>query len=205
MLLSSNAPRRLWLFALQHFCRILGCWPNANGIAPWKCVSLECQLTANLDRDLHSGRLPGRGRQWPILQSTPSRLSTLRHLWYCIRGAPTPLCCDAKYAADIVISCHVDDILIACSSLSIMRKFKSTLLLLLALKRAKLQNISAASSSAIDPIAPLYSCKQPIPNASSAPLTCGMKFILLLQALARLKQIALTPLALLYSAGIVAS
>jgi len=35
---------------------------------------------------------------------------------------------DAKYAADIVISCHVDDSLIACSSLSVMRKFKSALL-----------------------------------------------------------------------------
>jgi len=35
---------------------------------------------------------------------------------------------DAKYAADIVISCHVDDSLIACSSLSVMRKFKSGLL-----------------------------------------------------------------------------
>ena len=35
---------------------------------------------------------------------------------------------DAKYAADVVISCHVDDSLIACSSLSVMRKFKSALL-----------------------------------------------------------------------------
>ena len=35
---------------------------------------------------------------------------------------------DAEYAADIVISCHVDDSLIACSSLSVMRKFKSALL-----------------------------------------------------------------------------
>ena len=35
---------------------------------------------------------------------------------------------DAKYAADIVISCHVDDNLIACSSLFVMRKFKSALL-----------------------------------------------------------------------------
>ena len=34
MLLSSNAPRRLWPFALQHFCRIFGWWPKANGIAP---------------------------------------------------------------------------------------------------------------------------------------------------------------------------
>jgi len=35
---------------------------------------------------------------------------------------------DAKYTADIVISCHVDDSLIACSSLLVMRKFKSALL-----------------------------------------------------------------------------
>jgi len=32
---------------------------------------------------------------------------------------------NAKYAADIVISYHIDDSLIACSSLSVMRKFKS--------------------------------------------------------------------------------
>jgi len=54
MVLSSNAPRRLWSFALQHFCGIFGWWPKANGIAPWKRVSSECQLTANLDRDLHA-------------------------------------------------------------------------------------------------------------------------------------------------------
>ena len=55
MLLSSNAPRRLWPFALQHFCRIFGWWPKANGhIAPWKRVGSECQLTAKLDRDLHA-------------------------------------------------------------------------------------------------------------------------------------------------------
>jgi len=54
MLLSSSAPRRLWPFALQHFCRIFGWWPKVNGIAPWKHVGLECQLTANLDRDLHA-------------------------------------------------------------------------------------------------------------------------------------------------------
>jgi len=41
-------------------------------------------------------------------------------VWRC----PT----NAKYAADIVISCHVDDSLIACSSLSVIRKFKSALL-----------------------------------------------------------------------------
>jgi len=35
---------------------------------------------------------------------------------------------DAKYAADIVISCHVNDSLISCSSLSVMRKFKLALL-----------------------------------------------------------------------------
>jgi len=35
---------------------------------------------------------------------------------------------DGKYAVDIVISCHVDDSLMACSSLSVMRKFKSALL-----------------------------------------------------------------------------
>jgi len=35
---------------------------------------------------------------------------------------------DADYAADIVISCHFDDSLIACSSLSVMCKFKSALL-----------------------------------------------------------------------------
>jgi len=35
---------------------------------------------------------------------------------------------DAKYPADIVINCHVDDSLIACSSLSVMLKFKSALL-----------------------------------------------------------------------------
>ena len=35
---------------------------------------------------------------------------------------------DAEYAADIVISCHVDDSLITYSSLSVMRKFKSALL-----------------------------------------------------------------------------
>jgi len=34
MLLSSNAPRRLWPFVLQHFCRIFGWWPKVNGIAP---------------------------------------------------------------------------------------------------------------------------------------------------------------------------
>ena len=54
MLLSSNAPRRLWPFALQHFCRIFGWWPRANGSAPWRRVGSECQLTANLDRDLHA-------------------------------------------------------------------------------------------------------------------------------------------------------
>ena len=35
---------------------------------------------------------------------------------------------NAKYAADIVIRCHVDDSPIACSSLLVMRKFKSALL-----------------------------------------------------------------------------
>ena len=35
---------------------------------------------------------------------------------------------DAKYAADIVISCHIDDSLIVCSLLSVMRKFKLALL-----------------------------------------------------------------------------
>jgi len=35
---------------------------------------------------------------------------------------------NAKYAADIVLSCHVDDSLIVCSSLSVMRKFKLALL-----------------------------------------------------------------------------
>jgi len=54
MLLSSNAPRHLWPFALQHFCRIFGWWPKVNCIAPWKHVGSECQLTANLDRDLHA-------------------------------------------------------------------------------------------------------------------------------------------------------
>jgi len=54
MLLSSNDPRRLWPFALQHFCRIFRWWPKANGIAPWKRVGSEFQLTANLDRDLHA-------------------------------------------------------------------------------------------------------------------------------------------------------
>jgi len=54
MVLSSNAPRRLWPFALQYFCRIIGWWPKANGIAHWKRVGSECQLTANLDRDLHA-------------------------------------------------------------------------------------------------------------------------------------------------------
>ena len=30
MLLSSNAPKRLWPFALQRFCKIFGWWPKAN-------------------------------------------------------------------------------------------------------------------------------------------------------------------------------
>jgi len=34
MLLSSNAPRRLWPFALQPCCRIFGWWPKVNVIAP---------------------------------------------------------------------------------------------------------------------------------------------------------------------------
>ena len=81
---------------------------------------------------------------------------------------------DAKYATDIIISCHVDDSLIACSSLLVMHKFKSACSsALLAMTRAQSHNISAASSSLIDPIVPLNSCKQPILNASSAPLTCG--------------------------------
>jgi len=54
MLLSSNAPRRLWPYALQHIFRIFGWWPKVNGITPWKRVGLECQLIANLDRDLHA-------------------------------------------------------------------------------------------------------------------------------------------------------
>ena len=54
MLLSSNSPRRLWPFALQRFCRIFGWWPKANSIAPWKRVGSECQVTANLDRELHT-------------------------------------------------------------------------------------------------------------------------------------------------------
>ena len=47
MLLSSNAPRRLWPFALQHFCRIFGWWSKANGIAPWKpsARNVKSQLT----------------------------------------------------------------------------------------------------------------------------------------------------------------
>ena len=51
---SSSAPRRLWPFALAHFCRILRWWPKVKDIVPWKRVSSECQLTANLDRDLHA-------------------------------------------------------------------------------------------------------------------------------------------------------
>jgi len=35
---------------------------------------------------------------------------------------------DAKYAVDIVIRCHIDDSLIACSSLLVMHKFNSALL-----------------------------------------------------------------------------
>jgi len=73
MLLSSNAPRRHWPFALQHFCRIFGWWPKANGIAPWKRVSSECHFTANLDRDLHTfgsyyiGHLP---RESKLVENT---------------------------------------------------------------------------------------------------------------------------------------
>jgi len=73
MLLSSNAPRRLWPFALQHFCRIFGWWPQANGIAPWKRVGSEYQLTANLDKDLHAfgsysiGHLP---RESKLVENT---------------------------------------------------------------------------------------------------------------------------------------
>ena len=54
MLLSSNAPRRLWPFALHHFCRIFGWWPKSDGPAPWTRVGSECQIPANLDRDLHA-------------------------------------------------------------------------------------------------------------------------------------------------------
>ena len=73
MLLSSNAPRRLWPFALQHFRRIFGWWPKANGIVPWKRVGSECQLTANLDRYLHAvgsyciGHLP---RESKLVENT---------------------------------------------------------------------------------------------------------------------------------------
>jgi len=60
---------------------------------------------------------------------------------------------DAKYAADIVISCHVDDSLIACSPLLVMRKFKSALLQRFTGtdEGPVTQYFSAASSSAIDP------------------------------------------------------
>jgi len=75
MLLSSNAPRCLWPFALQYFCRIFGWWSKSNGIAPWKRVGLECQLTADLDRDpsLHAfssyciGHLP---RESKLVENT---------------------------------------------------------------------------------------------------------------------------------------
>jgi len=75
MLLSSNAPRRpgLWPLALQHFRRMFGWWPKANDIAPWKRVGSECQLTANLDRDLHAfgsyciGHLP---RESKLVENT---------------------------------------------------------------------------------------------------------------------------------------
>jgi len=71
---------------------------------------------------------------------------------------------------------------------------------LLELTRGQSHNISTVSSSAIDPIVPLNSYKQPILNASSTPLKCGMRFKLLLppysQALAWSKQISLTSLTL---------
>jgi len=88
---------------------------------------------------------------------------------------------DAKYAADIVISCHVNDSLIACSSLLVMRKFKLALLQRFnGTDEGPVPQYLGVSSFVIDPIIPLNSCKQPILNASSAPLTCGMWFILLL-------------------------
>jgi len=52
MLLSSNAPRHMWPFALQHFCRIFGWWPKTNGVAPWKRISSECQLTLTTALDI---------------------------------------------------------------------------------------------------------------------------------------------------------
>jgi len=47
MFLSSNAPRRLWPFALQHFCRIFEWWPNhaaAVHDAPSHAASIERRL-----------------------------------------------------------------------------------------------------------------------------------------------------------------
>ena len=74
MLRSSHAPRRLWPFAIQHFCRIFGWWPKANGgAAPWTRVGNECQIPANLDRDLHAfgcycvGHLP---RESPLVENS---------------------------------------------------------------------------------------------------------------------------------------
>jgi len=40
----------LWNISVQ----IFGWWPNANDIAPWKCVGSESQLTANLHQELHA-------------------------------------------------------------------------------------------------------------------------------------------------------
>ena len=74
MLRSSHAPRRLWPFAIQHFCRIFGWWPKANGgAAPWTRVGNECQIPADLDRDLHAfgcycvGHLP---RESPLVENS---------------------------------------------------------------------------------------------------------------------------------------
>jgi hypothetical protein len=54
LLRSSNAPRRLWPYAVQHFCRVYGWWSRNKRISapPWTRVRPHCRVKFDRDRDL---------------------------------------------------------------------------------------------------------------------------------------------------------
>jgi ribA/ribD-fused uncharacterized protein len=54
LLRRSNAPRRLWPYAVQHFCRVYGWWPRNKRVSapPWTRVGPHCRVKFDRDRDL---------------------------------------------------------------------------------------------------------------------------------------------------------
>jgi hypothetical protein len=54
LLRRSNAPRRLWLYAVQQFCRVYGWLPRNKRVSapPWTRVGPHCRVKFDRDRDL---------------------------------------------------------------------------------------------------------------------------------------------------------